>query len=166
MTLAEDVRRLLTAYPRIFFACHTRHRLDPQSRRRLSAHQGHILDHLDDVEPTTLATLAAHMGVTSSTMSLAIERLVRRGYVLRDRDPRDLRRAQLRLSRAGARVKEAQQVLDPNRVAGVLRRLRPEERAAAIAGLELLARAAGEFMQSGPPKKLVGLRRRKQSADW
>jgi DNA-binding MarR family transcriptional regulator len=148
---------VLECYPRIFFACHTRHRRDPRAKRLLSAHQGSILDHLDDVEPVTLTGLAAHMGVTPSTMSLAMDRLVRRGYVLRKRDSRDLRRVQLRLTPAGVRVKEAQSVLEPARVRGMLEKLGGEERGAAVRGLTLLARAAADFMKSGPSKRMVGL---------
>ena len=124
----DAVRQVLDHYPRIFFACHTRHRRDPRTRRLLSQHQAGILDHLDDVEPTNLMDLARHMGVTPSTMSLSIERLVRRGYALRSRDPRDRRCLQLRLSPAGVRVKEAQQVLEPARVRGMLAELSPDER--------------------------------------
>ena len=156
----DAVQQVLDHYPRIFFACHTRHRRDPTTKRLLSQHQGSILDHLDDVEPTSLMDLAKHMGVTPSTMSLSIERLVRRGYVLRRRDPRDRRRLNLLLSPAGVRVKEAQQVLEPARVRGMLAALSSEDRAAALRGLALLARAARDYMASGPPKRLVGFRRR------
>ena len=155
----DAVRQVLNHYPRIFFACHTRHRRDPLTRKRLSQHQASILDHLDDVEPTNLMDLARHMGVTPSTMSLSIERLVRRGYVLRARDPRDRRRLQLLLSPAGVRVKEAQQVLEPARVRGLLAQLAGEDRDSALRGLALLARAAGRYMASSP-KRMVGLRRR------
>ena len=84
--LEEAAQQVLALYPRIFFACHTRHVRDPKTRRVLSAHQASILDHLDEREPLTLLDLAQHMGVTASTMSLHIERLVRRGYVLRERE--------------------------------------------------------------------------------
>ncbi len=84
--MAKDaVKQVMELYPRIYFACHTRHVRDPQSHRLLSAHQASILDHLDEHEPLSLLDLARHMGVTPSTMSLNIERLVRRGYVSRDR---------------------------------------------------------------------------------
>ena len=156
----DAVQQVLEHYPRIFFACHTRHRRDPTTRRLLSQHQGSILDHLDDVEPTSLMDLARHMGVTPSTMSLSIERLVRRGYVLRRRDPRDRRRLNLLLSPAGVRVKEAQQVLEPARVRGMLAALSSEDRTAALRGLALLARAAQDYMASGPPKRMVGFRRK------
>lgn len=144
---AVAARRLQDLYPRIFFACHTRHVRDPATRRVLSSHQASILDHLDEREPLSLGDLAAHMGVTASTMSLHVERLVRRGYVRRDRDAGDRRRVRLRLSEAGRRVRDAQSVLDPERVRRLLSCLTAEEREAGLRGLGLLARAAGESMR-------------------
>lgn len=156
----DGVRAVLEQYPKIFFACHTRHRQDPATRRQLSAHQGSILDHLDDVEPTSVNGLARHMGVTASTMSLSIDRLERKGYVRRERDAGDGRRVLLRLTLAGVRVKQAQSVLEPQRVLGMLKQLPPRERAQALRGLALLAEAAQRYMEK-TPKKMVGLRRGK-----
>ena len=67
----------ITLYSQIYFACHTRHVHDPESGTRVSARQASILSHLDSVEPTPLSQLASHMGVTVSTMSIAVDRLVR-----------------------------------------------------------------------------------------
>ena len=53
----NSAKQLLELYPRIFFACHTRHVRDPKTRRVLSAHQASILDHLDEQEPVTLLDL-------------------------------------------------------------------------------------------------------------
>jgi len=156
----QSIRAVLDHYPRIFFACHTRHRQDPATRRLLSAHQGSILDHLDDVEPTSVNGLARHMGVTASTMSLSIDRLERKGYVRRTRDAGDARRVLLRLTAAGLRVKQAQSVLEPARVGGMLEELSEADRAAALHGLALLADAAQRFMAKSP-KAIVGLVRAK-----
>ena len=139
---------MLAAYPRIFFACHTRHVRDPQSGEALSAHQASILDHLDEVDPLSMTDLAGHMGVTVATMSLAIDRLERKGYARRARDPKDRRRVLLRITEAGVRVREAKSVLDPVRVEEMLGHLSPTARAAALRGLELLARAADEHVRS------------------
>ena len=146
--ITHDVERVLQLYPRVFLACHTRHVRDTKAGRLLSAHQASILDHLDEVEPTGLLALAAHLGVTASTMSLTVDRLVRGGYVRRDADPRDGRRVRLRLTRAGVRIKKEKSVLDPRRVAALLRRLSKDEREQGIAGLALLARAASEELAS------------------
>ena len=145
--LDAAARQLLELYPRIYFACHMRHIRDPKTRRMLSAHQASILDHLDEREPVTLLDLARHMGVTPSTMSLHVERLVRRGYVLRGRDKRDARRLRLRISASGARIREANSVLDPERVRAMLSRLSAPERAEGVRGLAILAKAANEQVE-------------------
>ena len=140
---------MLAAYPRIYFACHTRHVKDPASGEDVSTHQASILDHLDEVDAMSVTDLAGHMGVTVATMSLAIDRLERRAYVRRDRDPKDRRRVLLRITPAGARLREAKSVLDPVRVEQVLGQLSPADRDLALAGLELLARASERHMKVG-----------------
>src|SRR5438128_4843120 len=152
---ALDVRRVLDHYPRIFFACHTRHVRDPETGGELSAHQASILDHLDEVDAMSMTSLAEHMGVTIATMSLAIDRLEHRGYVRRDRDPQDGRRVLLRVTKAGARIRDAKSVLDPIRVEQMLNHLSAADRAAALRGLALLARAANDHMRSMSRQKPV-----------
>jgi len=136
---AEEVMRL---YPKIYFACHTRHVRDVQSGHLLSRHQASVLDHLDEIDPITLNGLARHMGVTAGTMSLTIDRLERKGYVVRVRDAADRRRVHVRLTSAGVRVREASSVLDPPLVEALVSRLNDDDRAAAVRGLALLAGAA------------------------
>src|SRR6266540_665934 len=140
--IGEVLTAVMTLYPRIYFACQTRHVRDPQTHRLLSRHQASILDHLDEIEPTTVMDLARHMGVTAATMSLAIDRLERKGYVVRLKDAKDRRRVNVRLTSAGVRVREANSVLDPARVEALVARLTEAERTRAIEGLALLARAA------------------------
>jgi DNA-binding MarR family transcriptional regulator len=153
--IAAQVSTLMESYPKIFFACHTRHVQDEETNQRLSAHQASILDHLDELEPTTMLTLARHLGVTASTMSLTVDRLVRAGYVTRDRDSQDGRKVALRLTKDGARVKERKSVLDRDLVAAMLGRMKTRERSTALAGLEMLAKAAAEFIESRRFKELT-----------
>ena len=153
-TPAESAaQQVMNLYPRIYFACHTRHVRDPQSSRLLSRHQASVLDHLDEVDPITLNGLARHMGVTSGTMSLTIDRLERKGYVVRLRDVADRRRVHVRLTSAGVRVREASSVLDPPLVEAMVARLSDEERDAAIRGLSLLATAAQRQMEERSDRK-------------
>jgi DNA-binding MarR family transcriptional regulator len=142
MRTSEAAAVVMTAYPRIWFACHRRHVRDPESGTLLSAHQASILDHLDTVEATSMTDLARHLGVTPGTMSVGIDRLQQHGYVDRTWDERDRRRVQLRLTEAGARVRSANSALDPALVEALLARLTAEEQRAAINGLSTLARAA------------------------
>lgn len=146
--IRRDIQTLLAAYPRIYFACHRRHVRDPRTQRVLSAHQASILDHLDAVDPTTLGDLASHMGVTPATMSIAIDRLEAAGYVTRGRSESDRRRAELRLTDAGQRIKSASSVLEPERVRTLLEHIPAKERAAALAGLSRLAQAADESVRA------------------
>lgn len=150
---------MLELYPRIFLACHSRHVRDPKTREAVSAHQASVLDHLDDAEPTSLMVLAGHMGVGASTMSLTVDRLVRRGYVTRSRDAADRRVVNLRLTAAGVCLRDAQSVLDPRLVKAMILRLSLEDRQDAVRGLALLARAASEEMHTRSSKTM---RSRKQ----
>jgi hypothetical protein len=52
----------------------------------------------------------------------------------------------LRLTRAGARIKAQQKVLDPDRVGDLLKRLGPQQQQQAVAALAELARAADEML--------------------
>jgi len=139
---ADAARDLMSLYPRIYFACHQRHVKDPLTQRLLSRHQASVLDHLDEQDAVTLNGLARHMGVTAGTMSMTIDRLARKGYVVRVRDLADRRRVNLRLTAAGVRVRDASSVLDPALVESLMQRLGASDRDAAIRGLALLADAA------------------------
>jgi len=146
---------VLRCYPQIYFACHKRHVRDEASHTTLSAHQASVLDHLDDLHPTSVFDLARHMGVTASTMSLAVDRLVKGGFVHRGRSDQDRRRVDLRLTAAGLRIKKQQKVLEPKLVAALLSRLDDRRRIQALKGLELLAAAAGELVASGEAARLI-----------
>ena len=123
----------------------------------LSLNQAGILDHLDSIEPTSLRSLAKHMGVTASTMSLNVDRLEAAGYVHRERDPDNARQVQIRLTESGNRLKQRQNVLDPQLIEKLLKRLKGPDRTAALQGLELLADAAKEMMEDRQSGSLVPL---------
>ncbi len=148
MRYKAEIAQVFRDYPRIYFACHRRHVHDPKSGRRVSAHQVSILDHLDAEQPMAISDLAEHMGVTAATMSIAVGRLVRQGYVKRVLDPVDRRKAQLRLSDAGVRICAANSVLEPTLVEDMLAQLSERDRRAALHGLALLGRAAVAAQQA------------------
>jgi DNA-binding MarR family transcriptional regulator len=133
---------VLRALPRVVSACRRRHVADSRTGKPVSAHRVSVLTHLDVEDPTMVGELAEHLGVTPSTMSLTLKRLEEAGYVRRDRDPADRRVANVRLTDAGARIRDAQGLLDPGRVAEMLSTLSPGERASALRGVKLLAEAA------------------------
>ena len=145
----SDVQMLLSAYPRIYFACHTRHVRDPVDGRVLSAHQASILSHLDSMDPTMVGELADHLGVTASTMSLNLTRLENAGYISRQRDPADRRVMNVLLTESGERMRSAWTVLDPERVDRMLLAMAPGTRRQAIRGLVLLSEAADSVIRRG-----------------
>jgi len=150
-----DVETVLECYPQIYFACHRRHVRDERTKAVLSAHQASVLDHLDEVDGTSLLELAKHMGVTASTMSLMVDRLEHGGYLTRERSTQDKRRVDLRLTASGARIKRQQKVLEPELVAAMLERLDESKRRQALRGLELLAEAAVEMIRSGDMNRIL-----------
>jgi len=142
---SKDVRAVQAFYPRIYLACHLRHVRRPSSGSRLTEAESHLLGHLDERWPVRASTLARHMGVSRSSMSAAIKRLTRLGYISRTTESADRRAAGLRLSTAGVHAMQAGSVLDTTRVEAMLARLAPDERRRAVDGLALLGRAANEL---------------------
>lgn len=141
--LGLQVRRLMDAYPVIFLACHRRHVRDDETGKSVSENQAGILDHLDVTRPTTLSKLAEHLGVSRSTMSITVERLVKAGFIRRTRGKTDRRCVALTLTTAGARIKEHNTILDPELVEEMFSRMRDPELENALRGIECLAKHAG-----------------------
>jgi MarR family transcriptional regulator, organic hydroperoxide resistance regulator len=138
----RDVRAVQTAYPQIYFACHTRHVRRASTNTQLSATDSTLLAHLDEDEGVRPTALAKHLGLAASTLSAAIARLGGLGYIVHGRDREDGRAIDLRLSSRGAAAMQASSVLDTNRVTRMLKKLTPAERRRALEGLALLAKAA------------------------
>ena len=144
---ARDVRLVQTCYPQIYLACHTRHTRAASSPQRLSPRDSTLLAHLDEKRPITPSVLARHLGVGGPTISAAVKRLVRLGYIEQERDPDDARSVRLRLGQKGAAAMRDSSVLEPARVRRMLEKLAPGDRRAALNGLAVLAGAARRVME-------------------
>lgn len=138
----SDVRAIQILYPQVYMACHTQHTRARSTAFRLSSHDSAVLVHLDERWPTRPADLARHLGVGAPTLSAVLRRLETLGYLVRRRSAGDGRAIELRLSARGADAMRATSVLEESRVRALLSMLSAEERAAALGGLGLLARAA------------------------
>jgi MarR family transcriptional regulator, organic hydroperoxide resistance regulator len=136
------VQTLQRCYPQIYLACHVKHIRAASTAHRVSARDSSLLVHLSPTEPLTPTELAAHMGVVPSTISAAIHRLARLGYLRREQNSRDRRAAVLTLTRQGSQAMAATSVLDSDRLAAMLDLLTGAERKRGLQGLELLAKAA------------------------
>lgn len=139
---ADDVYEVQRWYPQIFLACHTNHVRAASTKWKLSAHDSAILSHLDRSSGLRPRSLAKHLGVAPSTLSASIKRLTNLGYLTCEAPANDKRRREIRLTDRGAEAMSATSVLDRERVRGMLKKLKPADRKAALNGLALLARAA------------------------
>ena len=144
----RDVRLVQTFYPQIYLACHTSHA--PRSANGgVTARDSSLLAHLDERRPTTPSELARHLGIGKPTLSAAVKRLARLGYIRVERNTHDRRVTHLRLAAAGATAMRNGSVLEPSRVRRLLATLSTAERRAAVEGLSLLARAARRMRDGG-----------------
>ena len=138
----DDVRDVLRFYPQIYLACHVDHVRATSTEWQLSAHDSSILAHLDRRIPASPRSLAQHLGVRPSTLSAAIARLESLGYLSNTPSAEDRRKRELVLTERGAEAMASTSVLDRERVRTLLAGLPSADRAAAVRGLSLLAKAA------------------------
>jgi MarR family transcriptional regulator, organic hydroperoxide resistance regulator len=160
----DDVRSVLLHYPQIYLACHARHVRGKSAPSGLSERDANLLGHLDVRAPTSPTALAKHLGVTPSTMSAWLAELEAKGALVLRRRAEDRRRVDVLLTPAGARAILASSVLDARRVRAVLDRLAGAERAAALRGLEILARSSREMMTAWSGDRAWVARRKSRAA--
>jgi DNA-binding MarR family transcriptional regulator len=142
MVTEDDVLKVQRLYPQIYLACHKQHVRATSTSFRISSQDASILVHLDHESPTAPQTLAAHLGVKPSTLSAAIARLAKLGYLEITTGQTDRRKRELRLTKRGVEAIKAASVLDAERVLEMLKGLTAKEKREALHGLELLAKAA------------------------
>ena len=140
-----DVYEVQRLYPQIFVACHTDHVRAVSTKWRVSSQDASILVHLDRESGLSPRALAGHLGVAPSTLSAAITRPAKLGYLTSKPNENDRRKRELRLTSRGAEAISSTSVLNAERVRAMLRKLKPAERKEALRGLALLAKAARQL---------------------
>lgn len=143
----DDVSAVQRLYPQIYVACHNDHIRAASTEWRISSQDASILVHLNRETGLRPSSLARHLGVARSTLSAALSRLEKLGYLSNQPVTRDKRQRELRLTERGAQAISATSVLNSERVAALMQKLTRDERKAAVRGLALLARAARELKE-------------------
>jgi DNA-binding MarR family transcriptional regulator len=138
----DDVSEVQRLYPQIYVACHNDHIRAASTEWRISSQDASILVHLDQQTGMRPSALAKHLGIAASTLSAAISRLERLGYLSNEPAEKDKRQRELRLTSRGVEAIAATSVLDAKRVSALMKKLTRDERKAAVRGLALLAQAA------------------------
>ena len=138
----DEVYEVQRLYPQIFVACHVDHARAVSTRWRVSSQDASILVHLDREFGLSPRALAGHLGVAPSTLSAALARLAKLGYLTSKPNEKDRRQRELRLTSRGAEAISVTSVLNAERVRTLLSKLKPDEKKAALRGLALLAQAA------------------------
>lgn len=146
--LDDDVLEIQRLYPQIYLACHVDHVRSASTEWQLSSHDASILAHLDRDAAESPRSLAAHLGVSASTLSASLARLVSLGYIDNSPAAGDKRKREIRLTLLGAKAMSATSVLDAGRVRELLQQLDDAERTAAVEGLALLGRAARRLKET------------------
>ena len=139
-----EIQRL---YPQIYLACHVEHIRAATTKWRLSSRDASILSHLSTRSGMSPRSLASHLGVVPSTLSAALTKLEKFGYIKNVTRNDDRRKREVWLTAAGMRAMSATSVLDARRIRQMLKQLTPNERDDAIRGLALLGRAASALKE-------------------
>ena len=121
---------------------------------RLSPRDSTILVHLHESAPAELLPLARHLGLAASTLSEAVSRLERLGFLSKaPRAKRDRRRVSICLTTKGAAAVQAGSVLETARLEAALKRLRPAERDRLCGALSHFAEACGRVARGAGSRR-------------
>ena len=148
MNTKEAIYRVQSAYPKIYLACHRRHQNSKTTEHSLSQRDASLLAHLSRDVGFTQNQLAQHLGISKSTLSEALTWLESCGYVKRTASGKDQRAIEVMLTEEGCLAMSSSSVLEAEKLEVLLDSLTSDQRAQAIEGLEILARAALDTKKS------------------
>lgn len=95
--------------------------------KNISVNDMHILDAIGIDEPKNMSTVARALSVTMGTLTIAINNLVKKGYVERIRSQEDRRVVLISLSERGERAFEHHRAFHDKMVLAVLKDLSSQE---------------------------------------
>ena len=112
------------------------------SGRDLSISEMHLLEAVGERkgEGIPLFELAQRMELSAPTVTVAINKLVKKGFVLKRKSEKDKRSVIVELSRTGRKMNAAHRYFHEQMVRDIDRLLSPDERAGMLRGMEQLNR--------------------------
>ncbi len=78
--------------------------MNEKSAWNLTINEIHILEKISENPGTNIRNLAELLGVTTATVTVAVQKLQKKGYVIKEKSPSDLRGVVLSLSQEGTKV--------------------------------------------------------------
>jgi DNA-binding MarR family transcriptional regulator len=140
MSLADIAEEIALAYARLYLFFYRRR--NPRAYRPRPEALA-VMEHLASTGPLTVSEAARHLDRSPSAVSEHIDRLVKRGLLLRIPDERDRRRHLVWLSSKGrALLEEERQVLSLDLLTRALELMTDTQRENLRAGLDGLVKAA------------------------
>lgn len=137
----EDVRQLLALHLELGRQFHSADSSERWLHLDLTMAQLKVLMALFELQVAAVKTLATRLGVSLSTVSVLLEKLVEQGLVVREEDPSDRRVVLNRLSAAGEELLRGLVQVSLEQLAAAFARMSVEERQHLRLGMEALLRA-------------------------
>ena len=109
-----------------------------QEFKDISSNDIHVIEAIGLSEPKNMSTIAKKLSVTVGTLTIAMNSLVKKGYVLRERGQEDRRVVYISLSEKGRRAYEHHSRFHQEMINGVISALEPDEINALVKALEKL----------------------------
>ena len=106
----------------------------------LSISELHLLEAVGNARghSQTVSALAQALDITTSSVTIAVGKLVRRGYLCKDKSPVDGRSVRITLTREGEKIHRLHRYFHMKLVRSLVENFDDEERQALLSGLEKL----------------------------
>ncbi|MGL5436340.1 MAG: MarR family winged helix-turn-helix transcriptional regulator [Lachnospiraceae bacterium] len=106
-----------------------------QEYKDITNNDMHVMQAIGIGEPKNMSTIAKTLSVTVGTLTIAMNSLVKKGYVIRERGERDRRVVYISLSEKGRDAYSQYEDFHRRMIADVLEELEPEETKALMKAL-------------------------------
>ncbi len=116
----------------------------------LSISEMHMLESIGkDTHGSTITDIAQDQGITLPSVTTAIQRLVKKGYVVKEKSARDARCVRVALTESGRRAEIAHRYFHRQMVKSVTQNMTAEEREVLLRGLRKLDAFLGARAEAG-----------------